>query len=176
MREPNLRESKLRVENDLEVCIDKVGDVSLVLAYEFELVLKDTFYVPSFRRNWISISCLDKLGFSFTFGDRKINPMLNFQIIGYGSLVDGLYKLSLDFNNISSSIVVENFIAKRSKVEEKSFMLWHTHLGHISKEKVERLTKTYILPSLNFDVLSTCVDCIRGKFTKTKKKGATLEV
>jgi len=40
-------------------------------------------------------------------------------------------------------------------------------------ERVERLTKTNILPSLNFDGLGTCVDCIRGMFTKTKKKGAT---
>jgi len=70
-----MRESKLRVGNDLEVCIEKVGDVNLVLAFGFELVIRDTFYVPSFRRNLIYISCLDKLDFSFTFTDRKINLM-----------------------------------------------------------------------------------------------------
>ena len=52
-------------------------------------------------------------------------------------------------------------------------MLWHKRLGHISRERVERLTKVDILPSLNFDDLGTCVDCIRGKFIKKKKKGAT---
>ena len=46
--------------------------------------------------------------------------------------------------------------------------MWHKHLGHISKEKVERLTKTYILPSLAFDDLGTCVDCIKEKFTIKK--------
>ncbi|RDX97259.1 hypothetical protein CR513_19989, partial [Mucuna pruriens] len=49
---------------------------------------KDTFYVDSSSRNLIFVSCLDKLGFSFTFGERKINLMLKSQIIGYGSLVD----------------------------------------------------------------------------------------
>ena len=93
--------------------------------------------------------------------------MLNSQIIGYGSLVEGLYKLSLDFDHISSSLVVENSVAKRSKVEEKSFMLWHKCLGHIFGEKVDRLIKTYMLPSLDFDDLGTCVDCIRRNFTKT---------
>ena len=98
---PNLRESKLRVGNDLEICVEKMGDINLVLASGFQLVSNDTFYVPSFKRNLISVSCLDKLGFSFSFGDRKINKMLNSQIIAYGSLVDSLYKLSLDYDNIA---------------------------------------------------------------------------
>jgi len=93
--------------------------------------------------------------------------ILNYIIIDYGSLVDGLYKLPLDSDNISSSLVVENFVAKRSKAEEKTFILWHKHLGYISRERGERLTKTYILPSLDFDDLGTCVDCIRRNFTKT---------
>ena len=43
--------------------------------------------------------------------------ILNYIIIDYGSLVDGLYKLPLDSDNISSSLVVDNSIAKRSKVK-----------------------------------------------------------
>ena len=113
----------------------KVGDINLVLASRFELVLKDICYVPSFRRNLIYVSRLDKRGFNFTFGDRKINLMLNSQIIGYRFFVDGLYKLSLDSDNISSSLVVENFVSNKSKVEEKSFM-WHVHLAYISRERV----------------------------------------
>ncbi|RDX99566.1 hypothetical protein CR513_17356, partial [Mucuna pruriens] len=102
---------------------------------------------------------LDKLGLNFTFGDRKIILMLNSQII--------------TFDNIPLSLVVENFGTKRFKIKEKSFMMWHKRLGHIFKEKVERLTKANILPSLNFDDFITSVDCIRRKFTKTKNKGAT---
>ena len=117
LREPSMKEIKLRVANDLEICVEKVRDVNLVLAFGFELVLKDTFYVLSFRINLIYVSCLDNLGFNFTCSDRKINMMLNSQIIGYEFLVDGLYKLSLDLNNILSSLVVKNYVAKRFKVE-----------------------------------------------------------
>ena len=46
-------------------------------------------------------------------------------------------------------------------------------MGHISKERVERLISYGILPHLDFDDLEICVDCVKGKLTKTKKKGAT---
>ena len=37
------------------------------------------------------------------------------------------------------------------------------HLGHISKQRMERLTKDEILPDLDFLDFSTSVDCIKGK-------------
>ncbi|RDX60319.1 hypothetical protein CR513_61540, partial [Mucuna pruriens] len=153
LRELNLRKNELKLRNDFEEVVNLVGDVNLVLASGFELILKDILY-----EKFIFVSCLDDLGFNYTFGERKINLMLNSKIIGYGFLVDGLYKLSLASNNIPPSLVVENFGSKGSKIEEKSFMLRHKHL--------------VILPSLIFDDLVTYVDCIRGKFAKTKKKCA----
>ena len=52
-------------------------------------------------------------------------------------------------------------------------MLWHKRLGHISRERVERLIKNDILPSLDFEDMEICVDCIRGKLSKAKNKGAS---
>ncbi|KAF7839432.1 Retrovirus-related Pol polyprotein from transposon TNT 1-94 [Senna tora] len=57
--------------------------------------------------------------------------------------------------------------------EDKSFLLWHKRLGHISKERVDRLIKDQILPSLDYSDMGTCVDCAKGKLTKTEKKSAT---
>ncbi|RDX92812.1 hypothetical protein CR513_25009, partial [Mucuna pruriens] len=68
--------------------------------------------------------------------------------------------------------LIENSTTKIYMIEEKSFMLWHKHSRHIFKEMVERLTKANIPPSLNFDDLVICMDCIGGKCVKTKKKGA----
>jgi len=65
-----------------------------------------------------------------------------------------------------------NVDIKHSLVNECSVFLWHKRLGHISKERMERLVKNEILPSLDFTV-SVCVDCIKGKQTKHTKKGAT---
>ena len=52
-------------------------------------------------------------------------------------------------------------------------MLWHKRLGHISKERVQRLIDSGILPHLDYDDLEICVDYVKGKLTKTKKNGAT---
>jgi hypothetical protein len=52
-------------------------------------------------------------------------------------------------------------------------MLWHRRLGHISRERMERLTRDGILDSLNFSDFQTCVDCVKGKLTRARKKGAT---
>ena len=59
---------------------------------------------------------------------------------------------------------------KRSLVNECSAYLWHKRLGHISKERMQRLVKNEILPNLDFNDLNVCVDCIKGKQTKHTKK------
>ena len=51
--------------------------------------------------------------------------------------------------------------------------MWHKRLGHISREMIERLVKDEILVSLDFFNFNICVYCIKGKYTKIKKKGAS---
>jgi len=46
-------------------------------------------------------------------------------------------------------------------------------LGHIYKERMQRLVKNEILPNLDFTNLNVCVDCIKGKQTKHTKKKVT---
>ena len=59
--------------------------------------------------------------------------------------------------------------------------LWHCRLGHISRERIERLVKNEINPPLEFSDLEQCIECINRKFIKQIKKGAkrsagTLEI
>ncbi|KAF7811711.1 Retrovirus-related Pol polyprotein from transposon TNT 1-94 [Senna tora] len=68
---------------------------------------------------------------------------------------------------------VESTSAKRSNIKEQSFLLWHKRLGHISRERVDRLIKDQVLPSLDYSDMGTCIDCAKGKLTKTGKKSAT---
>jgi hypothetical protein len=46
-------------------------------------------------------------------------------------------------------------------------------LGHISRERLERLVKDEILPNLDFTDFGMCVDCIKGKQSKHTKNCAT---
>ena len=57
--------------------------------------LFETFAVPSFRRNLISISSLDKFGFSCSFGNNKVSLYQNSNMVGSGSLIDNLYMLDV---------------------------------------------------------------------------------
>ena len=74
------------------------------------------------------------------------------------SLYDGLYKLNLD-NLYDEALMTShhNVGTKRSLVNECFAFLWHKCLGHISKERMERLVKNEILPSLDFTNLNVCV-------------------
>ena len=102
-----------------------------------------------------------------------VDLFYNSKIVGHGFLSDELYRLKLEQNNKYASFHVENNVSKRPRIKDRSSMLWHKHLSHISKERIQKLIKDDILISLDFGDLDTCVDCIRGKLTKTMKKSAT---
>ena len=68
------------------------------------LDLDETFYVPSFRRNLVSISHLDKYGYSCSFGNEKVSIFQYSNMIGTGSLVDNLYKLDINISHINESL------------------------------------------------------------------------
>ena len=170
-RKPNQDESKLTVGNNEKADVIFVGDVILILDSGFRLMLKDTFYVPSFRRNLVSISCLDMYDYSFEIKNNVISLFLNSNKVGCCFMSNGLYRLCLSPNDIYVACTAEKVVSKRPLPKEQSYALWHKRLGHISKDRVERLIKTNILLALKND-LETCVDCCRGKMTKIRKKTA----
>ena len=50
-------------------------------------------------------------------------------------------------------------------LNEKSSILWHKIMSHISKQRMERLIKDEILLGLDFLYFDTCVDWIKSKLT-----------
>ena len=67
-----------------------VGDVSISFGRNSILVLKDSLYIPSIRRNLISVSRLVDNGYSVYFSNSVVIK-LNKRFICSGTLVDGLY-------------------------------------------------------------------------------------
>ena len=53
-------------------------------------------------------------------------------------------------------------VQKHGVINEMSASLWHKRLGHIFKERVQRLVKNEILNDLDFTYLKICVNCIKG--------------
>ena len=171
----NPNENFLFMENQKKAPIEGIGTYRLILDSGYYLDLPQTLYVPSLSRNLVSVSKLDVNGFSFKI--RKgcfslFNKDNSF--ISFGILVDGLYRLKLDVDFSASLMCVhQNIGIKRSMANENSAYLWHKRLGHISKERLQRLVKNEILPNLYFTDLGLCVDCINRKQTKHNKKGVT---
>jgi hypothetical protein len=68
---------------------------------------------------------------------------------------------------------VTNKCKKSTSDNETSSKLWHCHLGHILRGRMERLIKEILQPH-DFSDLDHCIECIKGKFVKhVKKSGAT---
>ena len=90
--------------------MEVIGTCSLVLSNSCILELENTFYVPSFSRNLISISRLVPLGFSFNFSDSGFHLSNKSKVIGYGTLFDGLFHIQLQNDGTYNSmhVSVEN--------------------------------------------------------------------
>ena len=174
IRTTNPASDFLFMGNRMKAPIEGIGTYRLVLDSGYQLDLSETIYVPSISRNLISVSKLDVCGFDVKFGSNSFSLFKNSGVIGSGFLIDGLYKLKLDNIFVESLLTVnDNIGLKRSMMNENSAYLWHKRLGHISKERLQRLVNNEILPNLDFTDLRICVDCIKGKQTKHSKKGAT---
>ncbi|GJY96403.1 hypothetical protein Tco_0513313 [Tanacetum coccineum] len=123
----------LYMRNRMKAPIKGVGTYRLKLDTRFHLDLMNTLYVPSISRNLISISRLDVSGYTFSGGNGRFNLYKDKSFIGYGILIDNLYKLKLDDVFSESLFTVEHNVGmKRSMVNESSAFLWHKRLGHIS--------------------------------------------
>lgn len=137
------------------------------------LDLKDTFVVPSFRRNLVSGPWLDRSGYSCLTENGTATLSLNSKLVGTGKLLENHSLYMLDtINSKDESLSVESRGTKRKFEDANSGTLWHQRLGHISRNRVERLVSDGILSSIKFTDCDMCVDCIKGKQTKHKKLGA----
>ena len=64
-------ERKIKVANGVEPEVKVIGDLSLELVDGFLLKLSKVLFVPSLRRNLISVSRLDDDGYDCHFGNGK---------------------------------------------------------------------------------------------------------
>ena len=82
----NDSERFIYVGNGKTAKVEAIGTFRLLLKTGVYLELKETFVVPSFRRNLNSISILDRFGYYCSFGNSKFGLSLNSNVIGTGSL------------------------------------------------------------------------------------------
>jgi len=166
-RKPTDSERWIYVGDGKSVEVEAIGHFRLLLCTDFYLDLKDTFVVPSFRRNLISVSYLDKSDYSCSFGNNEFSLSFNSNIVGTGSLLayDNLYLLDT-MTTYNETLNTESHGTKRKIDNTQPGALWHRRLGHISKNRVERLVSNGILESIdftNFDVVLNALKANRPK-------------
>ncbi|KAL5569428.1 hypothetical protein UlMin_026003 [Ulmus minor] len=163
-RKPSDAERCNYVGDGQSVEVEAIGHFRLLLKSGYFLDLIDTFVVPSFRRNLISVSVLAKSGYCCSFGNNTFTLSINSNAVGTGLLnvYDNLYLLET-VPSYNETLHVESRGTKRKLNKDNSASLWHKRLGHISKSRVERLVSDGILESLDFSDFDICVECIKGK-------------
>lgn len=154
--------------NATKVAAVAVGDVYLSFGRNKTLVLRNCLYVPSFRKNLISVSKLFKDGYSVSF-DNKVIIRKNKHFICSGTLVGNLYLISLTPSTMQS-MEINNTSSNSNKRKEPSQInqtyLWHLRLGHINLRRIQRLVKDGPLGSLEVETFPICESCLEGKMTK----------
>ena len=69
-----------------KVKVEAIRTFRLLLKSGTYLDLNETYVVPSFRRNLVSISILDKFGYTCSFGNNKFILFQNSNLVGTSSL------------------------------------------------------------------------------------------
>ncbi|KAJ9675422.1 hypothetical protein PVL29_024372 [Vitis rotundifolia] len=156
-----------------KVKVEFFGMIKLRLTTESFLLLQNVAYIPLLRRNLISVSILDRQRYTFHFGGGKVDIFCNSILIGNAILFGNLYSLSLHHGPLCDSSSV-NFVVgcKRARLNLSSSMLWHKRLGHISRQRLERLVRDGVLSNLDFSNFETCVT----KKEKVDRCGSTLDL
>jgi hypothetical protein len=121
-------ERSLKVTDGKEAFMKAVRFIVLHLHSGFKLHLNNVLYVPSLKRNLISVQLLDIDGFSYNFGDIKCLIKYNDEDACHTYLQDKLYLLSL----YESVLNVWDGKDKRLRKNETSLKWSHSRLSHIS--------------------------------------------
>lgn len=172
-RQPSDEERFIFMGDGSRVEVQAIGVFKLILRTGFILVLNETFVVPSFKRNLISVCLLDKDGFTCSFGNKQCQFYFNASLVGtsYLSIVDRLYMLDM-VPSFNETLHVTHSGHKRKLTENNSYSLWHKRLGHISERRIMRLVSEGILGAIDTSDKNECVSCIKGKLTNKRKSGA----
>ena len=165
-RKVNKSDVDLRLANGIRVAALVVRTYHLLLSSGFELILDDCYYVPSLRKNIISIFYIVEQGFEVSIKKNKgCYLYLNNNFYCSGLNLNGIYVLQ-------NETELYNINTKRLKKDNlKSSYLWHCRLGHINKTRMTKLHKQGSLGSFDYELFETCESCLLGKMTKSPFSG-----
>ena len=137
----------LRVGNGARVATIAVGTYSS-LSLRFSLILKDCYYVSIASKNLISVSVLVQDNYNFYFNKDLCIIYFENKVIACIFLINRLYHLYMDASIDVNEKIVNTIRPKRPKDRISQKYLWHLRLGHIGKDRLNKLKKDSLLGPL----------------------------
>ncbi|KAK9065390.1 hypothetical protein SSX86_016773 [Deinandra increscens subsp. villosa] len=137
------------------------GSVVLKLQNGSRFTLENVRYIPSLKRNLLSLGTLERDGFNVSLKEGKARVIKGSMIVLTGTRKqNNIYILN---GNVEKSDVV--LITEEGN---KQALLWHKRLGHISSQGLIELNKKKVLGNLVSCEVQFCEHCIMGKHKKVK--------
>ncbi|KAG8499730.1 hypothetical protein CXB51_006318 [Gossypium anomalum] len=125
-------------------------------------VLTYVCYVPSLKKNLISLRVLESKGLTITLRDGLLNVVAGVLTVMKGTRRNNLYYLN------GSTVIGSKSTASTKDADSEATRLWHMRLGHTSEKALQNLTKQGLLKGANSYKLEFCEHCVLGKQTRVK--------
>ncbi|GJX40230.1 putative RNA-directed DNA polymerase [Tanacetum coccineum] len=155
----------LYVGNGVRAQVEAIGSFDLVLPNGLVICLDNCHYAPSISRGVVSVHRLVENGFVQRFTDFGISVSKNNVHYFNDIPSNGIYEI--DMHNLVPNVnYIYNVSTKRAKHNLDSTYLWHCHLAHISKKRIEKLQQKGLLKSTDDESFGQCVSCLSGKMTR----------
>ncbi|GJU98087.1 RNA-directed DNA polymerase, eukaryota [Tanacetum coccineum] len=152
----------LYMGNGMRAAVEAIRSYDLVLPSGLIIILDNCHFAPSITRGVVSISRLVDNGYIHTFTNYGISVSRDNEFYFNAIPRDGIYVA--DMQNIYPSVSsIYNVSNKRAKPALDSTYLWHCHLGHINKKRMDKLQHDGILQPTHDESLEKCRSCISGK-------------
>ena len=152
--------------NDARVAVVALGVVNLKLPSRDYLSLKEYHYILSIVKNIISVSCLDKMGYTLIIKDKCCSIYLGSKLVVTAPLVNGLYLIDVSSYNLQIDVAL-----KKSKQGVNEAYLWHCKLEHVGDGRLQKLHKDAYLGAFDYESFVTCKSYIIGKLPKSPFSG-----
>ena len=150
-------EVELRMGNGARVAAVALGVMNLKLSSGDYLPLEVCHYVPRIVKNIISLSCLEKMGYTLIIKDKCCSIYLGSKLVATAPLVNGLYLIDVSSYNLQIYVA-----SKKSKQDVNETYLWRCRLGHVGDGRLQKLHKDAYLGAFDYKSFTTCVSLHYG--------------
>ncbi|KAH9805146.1 hypothetical protein KPL71_002341 [Citrus sinensis] len=125
-------------------------------------VLTDVRYVPSLKKNLISLGVLESKGLIISLRDGLLKVVAGALTIMKGTRRNNLYYFQ------GSTVIGSASTVSGKDADSEATKLWHMRLGHAGEKALQTLAKQGLLKGTNSCKLEFCEHCVLGKQTRVK--------